>query len=132
MAYPYLAHFYLDVGDKKMTLQPLTTLENLQIGDVFTMITPNFEDEIIQFVGRNPMINNEEHKSKSGYFATIYGPKKCFILKEKDLKSKDTEYYIGYDEKFALEKRIEKIQNNLLAPLKERLLKLEDYEENKK
>ena len=95
------------------------------------MITPDFEDLIIQFIGRNPMIKNEEYKSRSGYFATIYGPKKCFILEEEDLKSKDTEYYIGYDEKFALERRIEKIQNNLLTPLRERLLKLEDFEDRK-
>jgi hypothetical protein len=115
-----------------MELQRLTSLKDIKVGDCFTMITPDFEDEIIQFIGRNPMINNEEYRNKSGYFATIYGPKKCFILEEEDLKSKDTEYYIGYDEKFALEKRIEKIQNNLLAPLKERLLELEDYEENKK
>jgi hypothetical protein len=92
------------------------------------MITPDFEDEIIQFIGRNPMVKNEEYKSKSGYFATVYGPKKCFILGENDLKSKDIEYYIGYDEKFALEKRIEKIQNDLLIPLQERLSKLENRE----
>lgn len=115
-----------------MELQRLTSLKDIKVGDLFTMITPDFEDLVIQFIGRNPMINNEKYKSKSGYFATIYGPKKCFILEEEDLKSKDTEYYIGYDEKFALERRIEKIQNNLLAPLKERLLELEDYEENKK
>ena len=115
-----------------MELQRLTSLKDIKVGDCFTMITPDFEDEIIQFIGRNPMIKNEEYKSRSGYFATIYGPKKCFILEEDDLKSKDTEYYIGYDEKFALERRIEKIQNNLLVPLKERLLELEDYEENKK
>ena len=115
-----------------MELQRLTNLKDIKVGDCFTMITPNFEDLIIQFIGRNPMINNEEYKNKSGYFVTVYGPKKFFILKEKDLKSKDTECYIGYDEKFALERRIEKIQNNLLVPLKERLLELEDYEENKK
>lgn len=111
-----------------MELQKLISLKGIKIGDIFTIITPDFEDLVIQFVGRNPMIDNEEHKSKSGYFATVYGPKKCFILEEEDLSSKDTEYYIGYDEKFALERRIEKIQNNLLAPLKERLLKLEDRE----
>ena len=113
-----------------MELQRLTSLKDIKVGDIFTMITPDFEDVVIQFIGRNPMINNEEYKSRSGYFATIYGPKKCFILEEDDLKSKDTEYYIGYDEKFALERRIEKIQNNLLAPLKERLLELEDREFN--
>jgi hypothetical protein len=112
-----------------MELQRLTSLKDIKIGDIFTMITSDFEDEIIQFVGRNPMINNEEYRNKSGYFATIYGPKKCFILEEDDLKSKNTEYYIGYDEKFALERRIEKIQNNLLVPLKERLLELEDRED---
>jgi hypothetical protein len=115
-----------------MELQRLISLKDIKVGDCFTMITPDFEDEIIQFIGRNPMINNEEYRNKSGYFATIYGPKKCFILEEDALKSKNTEYYIGYDEKFALERKIEKIQNNLLAPLKERLLELEDYEENKK
>ena len=114
-----------------MELQRLTSLKDIKVGDCFTMITPNFEDEIIQFIGRNPMIKNEEYKSRSGYFATIYGPKKCFILEEEDLKSKDTEYYIGYDEKFALERRIEKIQNNLLNPLRERLLELEDFEDRK-
>jgi hypothetical protein len=113
-----------------MELQRLTSLKDIKIGDCFTIITPDFEDVVIQFVGRNPMINNEEHKSNSGYFATVYGPKKCFILEEDDLKSKDTEYYIGYNEKFALERRIENIQNNLLAPLKERLLELEDREFN--
>lgn len=113
-----------------MELQRLTSLKDIKVGDCFTVITPDFEDEIIQFVGRNPMIRSEEFKHKSGYFATIYGPKKSFILEEKDLKSKDTEYYIGYDEKFALEKRIEKIQNNLLIPLKERLSELEDREFN--
>jgi len=112
-----------------MELQKLTSLKDIKVGDCFTMITPDFEDLIIQFVGRNPMINNEEYKSKSGYFATIYGPKKCFILEEDDLKSKDTEYYIGYDEKFALERKIEKIQNNLLTPLQERLSKLENCED---
>lgn len=111
-----------------MELQRLTSLKGIKIGDTFTIITPDFEDEIIQFIGRNPMINNEEHKSKSGYFVTIYGPKKCFILEEKDLKSKDTEYYIGYDEKFALERRIEKIQDDLLIPLQKRLSKLENCE----
>ena len=115
-----------------MELQRLTSLKDIKVGDIFTMITPDFEDVVIQFIGRNPMINNEEYKNKSGYFATIYGPKKCFILEEEDLKSKDTEYYIGYNEKFALERRIERIQNDLLIPLKERLLELEDYEENKK
>lgn len=115
-----------------MELQKLTSLKDIKVGELFTIITSDFEDLVIQFIGRNPMINNEKYKSKSGYFATIYGPKKCFILEEEDLKSKDTEYYIGYDEKFALEKRIERIQNDLLIPLKERLLKLEDYEENKK
>ena len=113
-----------------MELQKLISLKDIKVGDCFTMITPDFEDLIIQFVGRNPMINNEEYKSKSGYFATIYGPKKCFILRENDLKSKDTEYYIGYDEKFALEKRIEKIQNDLLIPLQERLSKLKNRESN--
>lgn len=113
-----------------MELQKLTSLKDIKVGDIFTMITSNFEDVVIQFIGRNPMINSEEYKNKSGYFATVYGPKKCFILEEEDLKSKDTEYYIGYDEKFALERRIEKIQNNLLAPLKERLLELEDREFN--
>ena len=115
-----------------MELQRLTSLKDIKVGDCFTTITPDFEDLIIQFIGRNPMINSEKYKSKSGYFATVYGPKKCFVLEEEDLKSKYTEYYIGYDEKFALERRIEKIQNNLLTPLKERLLELEDYEENKK
>ena len=113
-----------------MELQRLTSLKDIKVGDCFTMITPDFEDLIIQFIGRNPMINNEKYKNKSGYFATIYGPKKCFILEEEDLKSKDTEYYIGYDEKFALERRIERIQNDLLIPLKERLLELEDREFN--
>ena len=111
-----------------MELQRLTSLKDIKVGDCFTMITPDFEDEIIQFIGRNHMINNEEYRNKSGYFATIYGPKKCFILEEDDLKSKDTEYYIGYDEKFALERRIEKIQNDLLIPLQERLSKLENRE----
>lgn len=111
-----------------MKLQRLTSLKDVNVGDIFTMITSNFEDVVIQFVGRNPMISSEEFKYKSGYFATVYGPKKCFILEEEDLKSKDTEYYIGYDEKFALERRIEKIQNNLLNPLRERLLDLEHYE----
>ena len=115
-----------------MELQRLTSLKDIKVGEIFTIITPDFEDLIIQFVGRNPMIKNEEYKSRSGYFATIYGPKKCFILEEDDLKSKNTEYYIGYNEKFALERRIERIQNDLLIPLKERLLELEDYEENKK
>lgn len=111
-----------------MELQRLTSLKDIKVGDCFTMITPDFEDVVIQFVGRNPMIENEEYKNKSGYFATIYGPKKCFILGENDLKSKYIEYYIGYDEKFALEKRIEKIQDDLLIPLQERLLKLENRE----
>ena len=111
-----------------MELQRLTSLKDIKVGDCFTIITPDFEDVVIQFIGRNPMINNEEYKNKSGYFVTIYGPKKCFILEEDDLKSKDTEYYIGYDEKFALERRIKKIQNNLLNPLQERLLKLENCE----
>ena len=114
-----------------MELQKLTSLKDIKVGELFTMITPDFEDEIIQFIGRNPMINNEEYINKSGYFATIYGPKKCFILEEDDLKSKNTEYYIGYDEKFALERKIEKIQNNLLTPLRERLLELEDFEDRK-
>ena len=114
-----------------MELQRLTSLKDIKVGDIFTIITPDFEDVVIQFVGRNPMINNEECRNKSGYFTTVYGPKKCFILEEDDLKSKDTEYYIGYDEKFALEKKIEKIQNNLLTPLRERLLKLEDFEDKK-
>lgn len=113
-----------------MELQKLTSLKDIKVGDIFTIITPDFEDVVIQFIGRNPMIDNEEHKNKSGYFATVYGPKKCFILGENDLKSKDIEYYIGYDEKFALKKRIEKIQNNLLAPLKERLLVLENLKLN--
>ena len=113
-----------------MELQKLTSLKDIKIGDIFTMITPDFEDVVIQFIGRNPMINNEEYKNKSGYFVTVYGPKKFFILKEKDLNSKDTEYYIGYDEKFALERRIERIQNNLLVPLRERLLELKDRESN--
>lgn len=111
-----------------MELQRLTSLKDVKVGDIFTIISPDFEDVVIQFIGRNPMIDNEEHKSKSGYFATIYGPKKCFILGENDLKSKNIEYYIGYDEKFALEKRIEKIQNDLLIPLQERLSKLENRE----
>lgn len=111
-----------------MELQRLTSLKDIKIGDIFTIITPDFEDLVIQLIGRNPMINSEEYKNKSGYFATIYGPKKCFILGENDLKSKDIEYYIGYDEKFALEKRIEKIQNDLLIPLQERLSKLENRE----
>ena len=114
-----------------MELQRLTSLKDIKVGDIFTIITPDFEDVVIQFVGRNPMISNEECRNKSGYFTTVYGPKKCFILEEDDLKSKDTEYYIGYDEKFALEKKIEKIQNNLLTPLRERLLKLEDFEDKK-
>lgn len=113
-----------------MELQKLTSLKDIKVGDIFTIITPDFEDVVIQFIGRNPMIDNEEHKNKSGYFATVYRPKKCFILGENDLKSKDIEYYIGYDEKFALKKRIEKIQNNLLAPLKERLLVLENLKLN--
>ena len=113
-----------------MELQRLTSLKDIKVGEIFTMITSDFEDVVIQFIGRNPRISNEEYKNKSGYFSTVYGPKKCFILEEANLKSKDTEYYIGYDEKFALERRIEKIQNNLLAPLKERLLELEDREFN--
>lgn len=113
-----------------MELQRLINLKDIKVGDIFTIITPDFEDVVVQFIGRNPMISNEEYKNKSGYFVTVYGPKKFFILKEKDLKSKDTEYYIGYDEKFALERRIEKIQNELLVPLRGRLLELKDRESN--
>ena len=80
-----------------MELQRLTSLKDIKVGDCFTMITSDFEDVVIQFIGRNPRISNEEYKNKSGYFATVYGPKKCFILEEANLKSKDTEYYIGYD-----------------------------------
>jgi hypothetical protein len=118
-------------GGRIMELQKLTSLKDIKVGDLFTMITPNFEDLVIQFVGRNPMISSEEFKYKSGYFVTVYGPKKCFILEEDDLRNKDTEYYIGHDEKFALERRIEKIQNNLLIPLQDQLLKLKEYKTEK-
>lgn len=108
-----------------MSLQPLTSLDNIKVGDCFTMITPEGEDAIIQFVGRNPQIGNEEYSKKSGYFATVFGPSKCFILNECDLTKSDTEFYIGYDEEFALEKRIEKI-TKLLIPLQDRLLRLRE------
>jgi len=55
-----------------MELQRLTSLKDIKVGDCFTMITPDFEDEIIQFIGRNHMINNEEYRNKSGYCATNY------------------------------------------------------------
>lgn len=108
-------------------LQKLETLKNIKIGDCFTIITPDFEDLVIQFVGRNPMISSEEYKDKSGCFITCYGPKKCFIIEEDDLSSKDTEYYIGFDEEFVLERRIEKIKSNLLLPLQDRLMEIKRY-----
>ena len=114
-----------------MELPKLTSLENLQIGDVFTMITPDFEDVIIQFVGRKPELKNNEYSKKSGYFATVCGPKKCFILEEDDLKDKSTDYYIGYDEEFSLERRIEKVQNTLLIPLQDQLLRLRELRAKK-
>lgn len=107
-----------------MSLQPLTSLDDIKVGDCFTMITPDFEDTIIQFVGRNPMIKDATCSKKSGFFATVYGPKRCFLLNEDDLKDKGTEYYIGYDEEFALERRIERITSSLLIPLQDRLLRL--------
>lgn len=108
-----------------MNLAPLTSLDNIKIGDCFTMITPDNEDHIIQFVGRKPELRDNEYSKKSGYFATVYGPKKCFILEEDDLQDKNTEYYIGYDEEFALERRIERITASLI-PLQDRLIRLRE------
>jgi hypothetical protein len=111
-----------------MELQRLTSLKDIKVGELFTMITPDFEVSIIQFIGRNPNISNEEYKSKSGYFVTFCGTKKCFILEESDLSKKDTEYYIGYDEEFALERQIEKV-NKLLVSMNERLRELKEQKE---
>ena len=108
-----------------MTLQPLTSFENLEVGDIFTMITPDFEDHIIQFVGRNPMIKNKKFQNNSGYFTTMDSQRKCFWLSVWELKNSKVEYYIGYDKAFVLKRRIEKIKNELLQPLQDQLLMLE-------
>lgn len=113
-----------------MELKKLTSLEDIQIGDVFTMITPYSED-VIQFIGRKPEVKNSQYSKKSGYFATVYGPKKCFVLEDKDLSAKNTEYYVGFDEEFVLERRIEKIQKSLLSPLQDRLLRLKEMKAEK-
>ena len=108
-----------------MELQRLTRLADINIGDVFTMISgnANADDNVIQFIGRNPRIKSEKYSKESGYFATMYGPKKCFILHNYDL-SGTTEYYIGYDEEFVLKKRIEKV-SAYLSSLQDQLARLQ-------
>lgn len=117
-----------------MKLERLKDLENIKVGDCFTIITPDFEDNIIQFVGRNPMIKDEDCSKRSGIFITVYGPKKSFILSESDLRDKKTEYYIGYDAEFILERRIERIidhYNSTITDLQDRLSKLKECKTNK-
>ena len=110
-----------------MELQRLTSLKDINVGDIFTMISgnANADDSVIQFIGRNPKIKSEKFSRESGYFATVYGPKRCFMLHNYDL-SGTTEYYIGYDEEFVLEKRIEKV-SEYLASLQDQLETLKGF-----
>lgn len=117
-----------------MKLEKLKDLENINVGDCFTIITPDFEDNIIQFIGRNPMIKNEEFSKKSGYFVEVYGKKEVFILEEKDLAKEDYDFYIGYDAEFVLERRIERITdhyNYILTSLQDQLIKLKEHKAKK-
>ena len=109
-----------------MELQRLTRLADINIGDIFTMIegNTNADDNVIQFIGRDPKIKSEKFSKESGYFTTVYGPKKCFILYNRDL-SGTTEYYIGYDEEFVLKRRIERIFT-YLSSLQDRLVQLKN------
>src|SRR5574344_2040210 len=110
-----------------MELQRLTSLKDINVGDIFTMISgnANADDTVIQFIGRNPEIKNERFSRESGYFATVYGPKRCLILHNYDL-SGTTEYYIGYDEEFVLKRRIERV-SSYLASLQDRLETLKGF-----
>ena len=117
-----------------MKLERLKDLENIKVGDCFTIITPDFEDNVIQFVGRNPMIKDEEFSKKSGYFVEIYGKKNIFIIEEKDLARENYDYYIGYDAEFILERRIERITdhyNRIITSLNDQLLKLKEHKAKK-
>ena len=105
-------------------LERLKSLENIGVGDYFTVITPDFEDTIIQFIGRNPLIKNEEFSKKSGYFVEVYGKKRMFSLEDRDLTKEGYEFYIGYNSEFTLERRIELITdhyNTILTSLQDQL-----------
>ncbi len=105
-------------------LERLKSLENIGVGDYFTVITPDFEDTVIQFIGRNPLIKNEEFSKKSGYFVEVYGKKRMFSLEDRDLTKEGYEYYIGYNSEFTLERRIELITdhyNTIITSLQDQL-----------
>ena len=107
-----------------MGLLKLKSLEDINVGDYFTIITPDFEDNVIQFIGRNPLLKDNEYSKKSGYFVEVYGKKRVFLLEDDDLNKKNFEFYIGYDSEFALERRIEKIidhHNGLISSLQDQL-----------
>lgn len=117
-----------------MQLPKLKSLENINIGDYFTVITPDFEDNIIQFIGRNPLLKNDDYAKKSGYFVEIYGKKRVFLLEEDELTKGDSEFYIGYDSEFALERRIERVidhYNALLTSLQDQLGNMKKFKSKK-
>ena len=94
----------------------------------------DFEDNIIQFIGRNPMIIDEKFSKKSGYFIEVYGKKRMFTIEEKDLAKEDYDFYIGYDPEFVLERRIERITdhyNGILTSLQDQLSRLREYKTKK-
>lgn len=107
-----------------MGLLKLKSLEDINVGDYFTIITPDFEDNVIQFIGRNPLLKDNEYSKKSGYFVEVYGKKRVFLLEDDDLNKRNYEFYIGYDSEFVLERRIEKIidhYNGLISSLQDQL-----------
>ena len=115
-------------------LERLKDLENINVGDFFTIITPDFEDNIVQFIGRNPIIKNEEFSKKSGYFVEVYGKKRMFAIEEKDLTKEGYDFYIGYDAEFVLERRIERITdhyNGILTSLQDQLSRLKEHKTKK-
>ena len=112
-----------------MELAKLTNLQGIKVGDIFTIITSDYSDKIIQFIGRDPNLSPDSPwYEKSGYFVEVFGEKKVHYLRDSDLTDnyffdkRDT-YYIGYDEEFVLEKRIEGL-SSLLHTLQDHLATL--------
>lgn len=102
-------------------LEPLLSLRNVKVGDLFTLIDTDNEDSLLQFVCRDPNLNpNSPFYETTGYVVELCGKHRMFRLTDTQLQlgemmpgSKKPKYYIGYDEEFVLEERIKTLQGQL-------------------
>lgn len=99
-------------------LEPLHSLRNIKVGDLFTMISADNEDSLIQFICRDPRLSEDSpFYEMAGYFVEVYGEHKAFRLTDNDLQLGEIlvspnrpKIYVGYDEEFVLEERIKNLQ----------------------